>query len=86
MAHWFMLAGNEPEKLQKTFLDFFSGHHSPEGIALWKWKRSYWICSPEKYKQKILTTFAGHGIIEFSSAPSPVDIEFVSGDKSSLST
>jgi hypothetical protein len=79
-----MLTGNEPEKLQETFLDFFSTHDFPRGVALWKWKRSCWICSPEKFKQEILITFTRYGVIEFSSAPSPTDIEFMSGDATSL--
>lgn len=84
MPLWFMLAGNEPERLKKTFIDFFSRNDLPHGTALWKWKRSCWICSPEKFRQEILTTFDAYGIIEFASAPSPADIEFMCGDKHSL--
>jgi hypothetical protein len=79
-----MLTGNEPERLQETFLDFFSSHDLPQGMALWKWKRSCWICSPEKLRQDILVAFTRYEVIEFSSAPSPTDIEFLSGDPSSL--
>jgi hypothetical protein len=84
MRVWFMLTGNEPEKLKETFLEFFSNENLPQGVALWKWKRSCWICSPEKYRQEMLASFARFGIIEFASAPSPTDIEFMSGDASSL--
>lgn len=84
MPIWFMLAGNEPEKLKKSFTDFYSSHGYPRGIALWKWKNSYWICSPVKSKQEILASFANHRVIEFSSAPSPADIEFVWGDNNAL--
>jgi len=84
MRVWFMLTGNEPDKLKETFIEFFFSHNLPQGIALWKWKRSCWICSPEQYRQEILTIFARYGIIEFASAPSPKDIEFMSGDATSL--
>jgi hypothetical protein len=84
MPLWFMLTGNEPERLQETFLDFFSNHDLPQGVALWKWKRSCWICSPEKFRQEILITFTRYGVIEFSSAPPMTDIEFMSGDATSL--
>lgn len=84
MRQWFMLAGTEPEKLKKSFTDFYSFHHSPRGIALWKWKNSYWICSPTKNKQDILASFTNFRVIEFSSAPSPADIEFVWGDTNAL--
>jgi hypothetical protein len=83
MPLWFMLSGNEPEKLQETFLNFFSNYNFPQGVTLWKWKRSFWICSPEKFRQEILITFKRYSVIEFSSAPSPTDIEFVSGDTTS---
>ena len=84
MLYWFLLAGNEPEKLKKKFIDFFSNHNFPIGVALWKWKKTCWICSPEKFKHDILNTFLHFGIIEFSSAPSPSDIEFVYGDINAL--
>ncbi len=84
MTLWFLLAGNEPEILKKTFADFYSRHDLPRGLALWKWKNSCWICSPENFKQNILITFRSYGVIEFSSAPSPADIEFVYGDKQSF--
>jgi hypothetical protein len=79
-----MLTGNEPEKLKKSFTDFYSSHQFPKGIALWRWKHSYWICSPTKNKQDILTSFTNFRVIEFSSAPSPADIEFVGGDNNAL--
>jgi hypothetical protein len=84
MRIWFMLTGNEPEKLNETFMEFFSSQNLPQGVALWKWKRSCWICSPEKYRQEILTAFVRFGIIEFASAPSSADIEFMRGDATSL--
>lgn len=84
MALWFMLAGNEPEKLKKIFIDFYSHLDLPQGIALWKWKNSCWICSPENFKQEILSTFSRFGAIEFSSAPPPTDIEFMGGDNKSI--
>jgi len=84
MLCWFLLAGNEPDKLKTKFISFFSDHNFPKSIALWKWKKTCWICSPESFKQDILTTFINYGIIEFSSAPSPSDIEFIYGDDKSL--
>ena len=84
MLNWFLLAGNEPEKLKTQFIGFFSNHHLPQGTALWKWKKTYWICSPENFKQDILVTFKNFGVVEFSSGPSPSDIEFISGDDTSL--
>jgi hypothetical protein len=84
MLLWFMLTGNEPERLQETFLKFFSSNNLPHGVALWKWKRSCWICSPEKFRQDVLITFSNYQVIEFSSAPSPSDLEFISGDATSL--
>jgi hypothetical protein len=84
MLYWFLLAGNEPEKLKTKFISFFSDNKFPQGVALWKWKRTCWICSPEKLKKDILGTFANYGIIEFSSAPSPSDIEFLHGDANAL--
>jgi hypothetical protein len=84
MLYWFLLAGNEPEKLKIRFMSFFSDRNFPKRIALWKWKKTCWICSPESFKQDILATFANYGIIEFSSAPSPSDIEFIYGDNKSL--
>jgi len=86
MLYWFLVAGNEPEKLKTEFIGFFSRRYSPRGIALWKWKRTCWICSPEKFKQDVLTTFADYGIIEFSSAPSPADIQFIHGDDKALNS
>jgi hypothetical protein len=79
-----MVAGNEPEKLKKAFTDFYSYHDLPRGIALWKWKNSCWICSPENFRQEILARFMKFGVIEFSSAPSSKDIEFMCGDTNSL--
>jgi hypothetical protein len=84
MPLWFMLAGTEPEELRKSFSDFFSAHNFPKGVALWKWKNSYWICSPSKNKQEILASFTSFRVIEFSSAPSPTDIEFVGGDRNAI--
>jgi len=86
MLYWFLLAGNEPENLKTRFISFFSDHNFPKGMALWKWKKTCWICSPEIFKQDILTTFANYGIIEFSSAPSPSDIDFMYGDDKSLTS
>jgi len=79
-----MLAGNEPEKLKGIFIKFFLDHNYPQGVTLWKWKRSCWICSPEEFRHEILNTFSRFGIVEFSSSPSPSDIEFMSGDAASL--
>jgi hypothetical protein len=84
MLHWFLLAGNDTEKLKTKFISFFSDHTSPTGIALWKWKKTCWICAPANFKQDILAAFVNYGIIEFSSAPSPSDIEFMYGDDKSL--
>jgi hypothetical protein len=84
MLNWFLLDGGRPEKLKTEFSNFFSDHFFPQGMALWKWKRTCWICAPEKFKQDILTTFVKYGIIDFSSAPSPSDIEFIHGDVNSL--
>jgi hypothetical protein len=81
---WFLLPGHDPDKLKKEFSVFFSNNAFPQGIALWKWKKTCWICSPEKFKQDILDTFLNYGIIEFSSAPSPSDLEFIHGDINSL--
>lgn len=86
MRTWFMVAGNEPEKLRGTFLDFYSRQSLPRGIALWRWKRSYWICSPEKFRQDLLNAFVQFGIVEFSSSPPASDIEFISGDATSLTS
>jgi hypothetical protein len=84
MPIWFLLAGNEPRELKEKFDDFFSQHNFPQGIALWKWKRSCWICSPEKFKGEILAAFTKYGVVEFSSAPSTTDIEFMCGDDNAL--
>jgi len=84
MLCWFLLAGDGSEILKTEFISFFSAHNFPKGMALWKWKRTCWICSPESYKQDILTAFDNHRIIEFSSAPSASDIEFIYGDDKSL--
>lgn len=86
MPIWFLLAGNEPEKLKTQFISFFSKHNFARGIALWKWKKTCWICAPEKFKQDILTSFVKYGVIEFSSAPILSEIEFISGDEKSLSS
>ncbi len=84
MPVWFMLAANEPEKLRTLFTDFYSRQSLPRGVALWRWKNSYWICAPSKNKDEILTGFAKFRVIEFSSAPSPADIEFIWGDINAL--
>ena len=84
MLYWFLIADNEPEKLKTKFISFFSDNKFPAGVALWKWKKTCWICSPEKFKKNILSTFGNYGIIEFSSAPSPSDIEFLHGDSNAL--
>jgi hypothetical protein len=84
MRYWFLLVSNEPEKLKSKFVDFFADDHFPLGVALWKWKKTCWICAPEKFRMDILATFANFGIIEFSSAPSPSDIEFIHGDHNAL--
>jgi hypothetical protein len=86
MLNWFLLAGNEPDKLKTLFGSFFSSHNFPQGIALWKWKKTCWISSPENFKQDILTTFKNFGIIEFSSAPSSSDLEFMTGDDKSMNS
>jgi hypothetical protein len=83
MVNWFLLAGNEPEKLKSLFVSFFSDHNFPQGMALWKWKKTCWIISPENFKQNILTSFKKFGIVEFSSAPSSSDLEFIFGDDKS---
>jgi hypothetical protein len=84
MLIWFLLAGNEPEKLKKKFISFFSYHGFPQGTALWRWKNTCWICSTEIYKKDILATFSSYGIVEFSSAPSASEIEFMHGDVNAL--
>jgi hypothetical protein len=84
MLHWFLLAGNDSDKLKTRFISFYNDMDVPFGIALWKWKRTCWICAPENFKQNILTAFNNCGIIEFSSAPSPSAIEFLHGDKNAL--
>ena len=86
VLNWFLLAGNEPEKLKTLFGSFFASHHFHQGIALWKWKKTCWICSPDNFKQAILTTFINFGIVEFSSAPSPSDLEFMCGDDKSINS
>jgi hypothetical protein len=84
MLCWFLLAGNETDKLKMKFINYFSGHNFHRGLALWKWKKTCWICSPVEFKQDILAKFGKYGVIEFSSAPSPSDIEFICGDENSL--
>lgn len=84
MRVWFLLAGNDPEELKSSFIKFYSSHSLPRGIALWKWKRTCWICSPKSFEHQILTAFDNFGAIEFSSAPSPEDLEFIYGDERSL--
>ncbi|RPI04538.1 MAG: hypothetical protein EHM64_09630 [Ignavibacteriae bacterium] len=84
MVYWFLLAGSDAEKLKTKFVNFYSEHKFPPGIALWKWKKTCWICSPVKFKDEILASFVQYGIIEFSSAPSPSDIEFLYGDENAL--
>ena len=84
MVQWFLLSGSEPEKLKTDFIDFFTGHHSPRGMALWKWKKTCWICTPEKFHRDVLSAFVKYRVVEFSSAPSPSDIEFIYGDETSL--
>ena len=86
MHCWFLLAGNDPEKLRAKFINFFYNLNFPRGMALWKWKKTCWICSPENHKNDILTSFVKYGIVEFSSAPSPSDIEFIYGDDQSLNS
>jgi len=86
MLHWFLLAGNDTEKLKAKFISFYYKLNFPGGMALWKWKKTCWICTPEKFKQDVLGSFAKYGIIEFSSAPSPSDIEFLYGDMKSLNS
>jgi hypothetical protein len=86
MHCWFLLAGNDPEKLTTKFVNFYYSLNFPRGMALWKWKKTCWICSPENFKKNILTTFVKYGIVEFSSAPSPSDIEFIYGDDRSLNS
>ncbi len=86
MLLWFLLAGNEPEKLKIQFISFFSAHNSPRGMALWKWKKTCWISSPGNFKKDILASFVNYGIIEFSSAPSSSDIEFIYGDDKSFNS
>jgi hypothetical protein len=85
MPLWFMLTGNDPNSLNKTFHKFINDHSLPAGVALWRWKRSCWICSPEKFRYDILSAFTRFSVIEFSSAPSPDDLEFIYGDNTSLS-
>jgi hypothetical protein len=84
MVVWFLLAGNDPGELRKVFADFYSVRENPGGIALWKWKKTCWICAPENAKQEILAAFAGFGAVEFSSAPPPADLEFFHGDSKAL--
>jgi hypothetical protein len=84
MSCWFLLAGLEPEKLRAKFVSFYSYKSLPQGVALWKWKKTFWICSPENYKDDILNVFNSYGITEFFSAPSPSELEFIYGDASSL--
>ena len=84
MPLWFLLTGNEPEELKKTFMAFHSSLNFPRGMALWKWKKTCWICSPEKFRGEILHRFSDYRVIEFSSAPSPTDIEFMYGDDRAL--
>ena len=86
MRTWFLVAGNEPENLKRLFVRFYSDHYFPRGVALWKWKKTCWICSPENFKQDILTTFIKFGITEFSSAPNYSDLEFMYGDVHALQT
>ena len=85
MLLWFLLAGTETEELKKKFNEFCSFHKLPNGLALWKWKKTCWICSPDKYRNEILSVFTRYNVIEFSSAPSPTDVEFLCGDKQALS-
>jgi hypothetical protein len=84
MLQWFLLSGSEPEKLKTDFIGFYTSHRSAQGMALWKWKKTCWICAPEKFNRTILTAFAKYRVVEFSSAPSPSDIEFIYGDEKSL--
>lgn len=84
MLHWFLLAGNDLESLKSEFIVFFSDHNFPRGMALWKWKKTCWICAPESFKNDILAVFIHYSVIEFSSAPSPSDTEFIYGDANSL--
>jgi len=84
MRTWFLVAGNDPEKLKRLFTNYFSERSFQRGIALWKWKKTCWICAPDNFTQDILSAFAKNGITEFSSAPSPLDLEFISGDAYAL--
>lgn len=84
MTHWFLLAGTDPNELRKVFADFYAARDLPQGIALWKWKKTCWICSPENSKQEILAAFAKFRVVEFASAPSPADLEFLHGDDKAL--
>jgi hypothetical protein len=86
MHSWFLLAGNDPDKLKILFVNYISTHSSSRGIALWKWKKTCWICSPDHLTQDILRAFVKFGITEFSSAPSPSDLEFIHGDRNALRT
>lgn len=84
MRIWFLLAGTEPDKLKVKFDSFCEKHRTVKKVALWKWKNSYWLCAPEEHKHEILHEFADFRIVEFASAPSPTDIEFVAGDDNAL--
>jgi hypothetical protein len=84
IPQWFLVAGKDPEDLKKDFINFYSYHGYPRGVALWQWKKTGWICCPEKFRVEILTSFAKYRPIEFSSAPSPKDILFMHGDERSL--
>jgi hypothetical protein len=84
MVCWFLVASNEPEKLKAKFASYFSYNDFPQGIALWKWKNTCWICSPARYKEDILATFNSYGITEFSSSPFPSELEFLNGDINSI--
>lgn len=86
MHSWFLVAGNDPEKLKRLFVSFFSDHYFQRGMALWRWKKTCWICSPDNLTQDILKAFVKFGITEFSSAPSPSDLEFMYGDVNALQT
>jgi hypothetical protein len=84
LVSWFLLAGNDPDELRKAFAVFYSARGFPRGVALWKWKRTCWICSPRTVKDDILAAFVRFGAVEFSSAPSPADLEFLHGDAKAL--
>ncbi len=81
MIKWYLLAGNEPEELRKSFIEFFTSKENYTNLALWKWKSTFWICAEGSYHQELIKEFHRFNIIEFMSAPTKTDIEFIYGDK-----